>query len=336
MIQKPIHKKLAKVFISVIFTILFVCGLIYYQDLSLITFKNAIHQIDHRYLLISFLFFIIANLVRSIRFYQLIGPEALQFRNIFASNNIYNLSTASLPGGLGEGLSVFLFTRYNNIKLTSSFSIILLSRILDLLMMSLLVIVSVFFIQSDNLNVSRSILLNASMLLGLAAIASLLPQTHAIVFKVLNMMSGKGVLGGKIKNILIQIQAGLAMIHDLRTLFLSVLLSFLMMFLNVVILYFMLYSINIHLSFSDITIVFGIYCIMQIVPVHGIAGIGTQEAWWTLALMLAGVQKETAVPASFIIHGIFYFFILITALSMGWVLLKKNIIENSHSRINPI
>ncbi len=67
---------------------------------------------------------------------------------------------------------------------------------------------------------------------------------------------------------------------------------------------------------------YGVYAIFQIVPVHGIAGIGTQAAWWTIALNAAGYKAPDAIAMGFILYGTFYFFIALIGLFSLLVWLK--------------
>jgi hypothetical protein len=45
------------------------------------------------------------------------------------------------------------------------------------------------------------------------------------------------------------------------------------------------------------------------VPVQGIAGIGTQPAWWALALNAAGYRSPDVIAFGIVLHGTFYVFI---------------------------
>ena len=56
---------------------------------------------------------------------------------------------------------------------------------------------------------------------------------------------------------------------------------------------------------------YGVYAIFQVVPVQGIAGIGTQAAWWAIALKAAGYHSSDVIALGFILYGIFYLFIAV-------------------------
>ena len=56
--------------------------------------------------------------------------------------------------------------------------------------------------------------------------------------------------------------------------------------------------IDLHLPFWDIWFALSIRSFLTAIPIQGIAGIGTSQAWWTTALVLDGVAAGPAVAAS--------------------------------------
>jgi hypothetical protein len=56
--------------------------------------------------------------------------------------------------------------------------------------------------------------------------------------------------------------------------------------------------VDLHLSFWQVWFALAIRSFFIAIPIQGIAGIGTSQAWWTAALVLEGVPAAQAVPAS--------------------------------------
>jgi hypothetical protein len=77
----------------------------------------------------------------------------------------------------------------------------------------------------------------------------------------------------------------------------------------VILMHLILRSFGIDFTLSQSAYCFGVYAIFQIVPVQGIAGIGTQAAWFALALNAAGYRADDAIALGFVLHGTFYVFI---------------------------
>ena len=56
--------------------------------------------------------------------------------------------------------------------------------------------------------------------------------------------------------------------------------------------------VGIHLGFWETWFVLSLRTLLFTIPIQGIAGIGTSQAWWTSALLVEGVSFSTAVAAS--------------------------------------
>ena len=91
-------------------------------------------------------------------------------------------------------------------------------------------------------------------------------------------------------------------------------------------------AVSVHLLFRAIGVdftpvqsfyCFGVYAFFQIVPVQGIAGIGTQAAWWSLALNAAGYQGADAIAIGFVMHGAYYLFITVLGFPSILIWLKE-------------
>ena len=87
----------------------------------------------------------------------------------------------------------------------------------------------------------------------------------------------------------------------------------------IVLMHLVLRSFGIDFTFIQSAYCFGVYAIFQIVPVQGIAGIGTQAAWFALALNVAGYEAGDSVALGFVLHGTFYLFIASLGISSGLV-----------------
>jgi hypothetical protein len=62
--------------------------------------------------------------------------------------------------------------------------------------------------------------------------------------------------------------------------------------------------VGLHLGFWQTWFVLSVRTLLFTVPVQGIAGIGTSQAWWTGALAVEGVPFASAVAASVTIQAI--------------------------------
>jgi len=319
------NKYLYKILWGIAITAIFLFFLYKIQKFSLKDLISIIQKASLASIIISFFLILFANIFRSLRFYTLLMNNHVLFRNIFGSNNIYNLTTATLPGGVGEIISMFIFKKYNNINTGSAFSVLVLSRLLDLMSLSTLLFFSSLFYKFK----LQSVLLAISAFCIVFSVFLLIPSVNRTFIKIVNLLLPPIKITQKIKHFLGQVEEGLSCINSFHKWIIVSSLSFLMIFLSIISVKLVLSGINIHLSFIKTVICFGIYAVLQMVPVHGIGGIGTQEAWWTLGLTSVGVPKAKAVPASFLLHGIFYVFILIIAILFGFPMIRNRPKERS-------
>lgn len=62
--------------------------------------------------------------------------------------------------------------------------------------------------------------------------------------------------------------------------------------------------VGLHLGFWQTWFALSIRTLLFTVPIQGIAGIGTSQAWWTTGLVLEGVPLSSAVAASVTIQAL--------------------------------
>ena len=71
--------------------------------------------------------------------------------------------------------------------------------------------------------------------------------------------------------------------------------------------YWLLKGMGLHTHILKV-IIGSTFCIFtNILPLHGIAGLGTYETGWTIGYLMVGFTKETAISSAFIAHLFFLF-----------------------------
>jgi len=311
-------KTLFKILLALGVTVLFLLVLYRLQKISLHELWQLFTQASPRFLLLGLAAVLLANIIRGFRFHLLLRRRST-FRDLFASNNVYNLTTATFPGGLGEIFSVFIFQRYGALNTGAAFSIIALSRLFDLLSLSLLLMIALCFCSCT----LARLLLGTSSLLAVLAFFLLIPRINRfLVARLIALLPSRPALQRPAK-FLQEIQVALAYVQDVREWLILFGLSGVMMTLNILSLLMLLFAAGLEASFGQATVAFGVYAILQLFPLHGLGGVGTQEAWWTLGLTSVGFPKEIAVPVSFFLHGMFYLYILLIALFFGFPWLRR-------------
>lgn len=265
-------------------------------------------RLDMKYFISSWCVFVSGNFVRVLRFHKLdhTGNRLLHWWNI---NAFYNVTTATLPGGAGEAATAYILKRFSLFNMLGAFRILFLSRLLDLFALSALFLCSAFFISSDT--PYRETAVWISGILFLMSLAALLPASEQFVIKLIKKLSRQNKLAQRIYEKLSELSAISEEQRNKKTYSMTLFQSVVMMAAGVMSVHLLLRSFGINFTPVQSAYCYGVYMIFQIVPVQGIAGIGTQAAWWTLALYAAGYSAPDAVATGFILHGSFYFFIVL-------------------------
>lgn len=299
--DKKVKKRLL---LAVLFStgfLFFLLGKVDWRHFSLITDK-----LDIKYFISSWCVFASGNFIRALRFHTLdhTGNRLLYWWNI---NAVYNITTATLPGGAGEAATAYIIKRFSVFNILAAFKILFLSRLLDLFALSALFLISAVLINSGTPYRETTIWISGTLLL--ISVAALLPSSERYFLKLIKKLPGQYRLVQRAYEKLSELSAISEEQHNKKTYSTTLFQSVVMMAVGVISLHLLLRSFDIDLTIVQSAYCYGVYMIFQIVPVQGIAGIGTQAAWWALALHTAGYGDPDAIAMGFILHGSFYCFI---------------------------
>jgi hypothetical protein len=284
-------------------------------------------RLDVKDLTIACSVFIFGNFIRAVRFNKLdhTDKKLIHWWNV---NSFYNLITATLPGGAGEAATAYVLKRFSMLDLLGAFRILFLSRLLDLFAISV-----IFFfaaVQMSNLTPYREAAIFLAGILFLISLIALIPASEQFVMKLLQKLTGQRAL---IKRMCEKLSELIKISEEQRTnksFRITLFQSVLMIIGAVMSTHYVLHSFGIDFTVVQSIYCFGIYAVFQIVPVQGIAGIGTQAAWWTLALKTAGYNAPDVFALGILLHGTFYVFIVILSLSalLIWLVSRKSDLNN--------
>lgn len=263
--------------------------------------------------------FVLANLIRALRFFKLDHMDN-KLSHWWHVNSFYNFITATLPGGAGEAVTAFALKRFLKFNLLSALRILLVSRVMDLFALSALFFLAA--IQISNVTSYRETAIWISGVLLFISFIALIPASERLIMRLLQRLPGKSILVQTVNKKLSEL---LHMLEEQRsnhsfriTLFQSVL----MMMTVMASVHLLLRSFGLDFTLLQSFYCFGVYAVFQTIPVQGIAGLGTQAAWWSLALNTAGYNPSEAIAMGFILHSTFYLFVALLGLSSLLVWLR--------------
>lgn len=298
---------------SLLWAILFSVGFMVYLiwKVDWIHFTLIANRLSIKELLLAFVVFAIANFIRAIRFYKLdhIGNKLSHW---WTMNQVYNFMTSTLPGGAGEAATAYLLKRFSAFNMLSAFRILLLSRLMDLFALSMLFFIATILISSDTPYREAAIWFSGAAFL-ISSVA-LLRSSEQIALKLIQRLPGKNKIVQKVCEKLTEL---LKITEEQRSnnLFgIALFLSVLMTFIGIVSMHVILRSFGVEFSLEQSFYCYGVYAIFQVIPVQGIAGLGTQAAWWTLALNATGYNAPESIATGFVLYATYYVFVTLLVL----------------------
>ncbi len=269
-------------------------------------------RMDTMNLLVACSIFTFSNFIRAVRFHKLdhLEKKLIHWWNV---NGLYNLLTATLPGGAGEAAAVYVLKKYSNFSVMAALRILLLARVMDLFALSSFFFIATIFIERLISFRETAILLSGGLFL--LSTCALFPASEKFALNVIQWIPIQGNLIQRVKSRISELMTITEKQRDNNSIGITMCYSLVMMGIGVVSVHLVFNSFGVDFTLIQSAYCYGIYTIFQIIPMQGIAGIGTQAAWWALALNAAGYGGPDAIALGIVLHGTFYIFISVTALS---------------------
>ena len=250
----------------------------------------------------------LGNLVRSFRFNKLDHTDK-KLSHWWTINAFYNFITATLPGGAGEAATAYVLKRFSKLNTLGAIRILLLSRLMDLFALSALFFISTMLI--SNVTPYRETAIWISGALFLISSVALLRSSKQFAMRLLKKLPAKNAFIQRISDKLSELVKISEEQRRKNTFSITLFQSILMITGGIVSVHLLLRAFGVDFTPVQSAYCYGVYMIFQIIPVQGIAGIGTQAAWWALALKAAGYSAPNAIALGIVLHGAFYAFIAI-------------------------
>ncbi|MFZ5559789.1 MAG: lysylphosphatidylglycerol synthase transmembrane domain-containing protein [Patescibacteria group bacterium] len=299
--------------IALIITIILVSILI--SQINLNDVYLIIKNLKPVYFIFAFLIFILSNIFRAIRFRFLL-QKPIGFLSLFKITSIGIMVNQILPARAGELSYPYLFKKTHNISLEEGFSLLISTRIFDLLVIVILFLLSLFLVIRDGIVKVKILILGIIALVITILIALILLFAGNWILRQIRKIAGKKLNYKFVKsfyNGLGKIINNLSAIKSPKLFFplilFSVFIWLTMYFLN----YILVRSLGLEFGFFENVFVATFCLITSVLPIHGFIGLGTTEGSWAIGMLLLGYSKGIAITSGFGIHIINLFFSLIVA-----------------------
>ena len=261
----------------------------------------ALRRASFLNLTLAIIFFVISIHLKTIQFQTCIGLTDPK-RSLFGPFLVQNALLTILPWRIGEIGLPFLLLRNRNIPLTKSVSGIVIIRVVDLIIITL---VTAIGSTSLGINVSWKILAIALVILGMMFSAARVILRRFLTLKIARAIS-----------------AIVACIPNPITLGKVSFLSAAVFGASVLQSAFALRAFGLTIPLPEVAILNAVTLLVAVLPLHPPGGWGTIDFIQLLVLQRLNIQAQIATPAILVTHG-FYTVLVLLGGAFGWLLCRK-------------
>jgi uncharacterized protein (TIRG00374 family) len=308
-----------KILISIILTIVLL-----YVLLSKITYSdiNKLFSIISPWwlLMVWGVYFIYLQLIR-LRFSVLMHSKKIGLWSMFSIVTIHNLCNRLLPLKTGEASYVYLLKRQHALPAAEGTATLVIARIFDYVTVSLFFVLSSLlllkstppYVAKVTLVISVLLLLSIIILFSITAVGLRMIAFLEKIFAwtKLDRFSVTSVVIKKSHEVIDSFR----IISSIQTYLYAFLISSLSWGCMFFMYYLLLRGMNLNTHILKV-VVGSTFCVFtNILPLHGVAGLGTYETGWTLGFLMVGFSKAVSISSAFIVH----LFFLITGITYGLI-----------------
>jgi glycosyltransferase 2 family protein len=322
--KKTGKKGLVLKVINIIVVVGFGIFLVWYllSKIDIEDLKSAFTEINKPMLIIGLLVMFSSNYFRAYRKNTLIGSDRVNMIDMFLVAQIRNAFNMVLPARTGELSYVYVLTTKFGFPLEIGVSTLMVALVFDLVIVFSLIIISIIIVGINTYSISSVsvIIIAAALLVVSLLILFYLPKIISfflfIFKKILSRfrISEKGTLY-KIYSKLTDIKENIKIIRErgiyLKVYFTSIAIRVLKFSSYYLIIYAIMqpmgYTFD-NLNFWVILLATSAAEISAVLPTHALAGYGTYESAFVLAMVILGFDREISIISGFGFHTIILLF----------------------------
>lgn len=291
-------------YIAVIITIVLIALL--FTQINLGDIINTLKSINPIYFIAGFILYTCSYFFRAWRFHILLNKE-VGIKDLFHIECVHNMMNNLLPARTGELSYIYLLKKVNSRTTGEGVSTLVVARIFDFIALTILYFTAILTVKNV-----PSIIKDAFWIIALFMV---------ILFFILGMILFRGrsfvtMINKTMK--LIHIEKNRVSIYFLEKGFetaeslerikvksiigLMIAFSILIWGFNYSMGYLILVGMNISLSIQVIVLGMTFTLLSTTLPINGISGFGTNEAFWTLTFVPLGMSLQMAIISGFAYH----------------------------------
>jgi len=221
-----------------------------------------------------------------------------------------------VPSRIGEFSYIYLVKKLHGIFAGESITTLMISRVFDFIIISLLFFISVKSICYLPDMVSEVIwfvaLFTVSVLLLLVGLLLFKNKLLSAIKKIIDLLNlDRFNMVNYLSRLTKEILKAFDAIRSKKIILLSFLYSFLIWLFAYLLSYVLLHGLGIYISIWQAVVISTLPLFSVLLPIQGVGGFGTLEGAWIIGLVSFGIPLKTAIITGFGIHIISLLYILI-------------------------
>ncbi|MEX1029316.1 MAG: lysylphosphatidylglycerol synthase transmembrane domain-containing protein [Paenibacillaceae bacterium] len=291
-----------------------------YFSITLSQLEIAMNMFSLNSFMICFLIYFVSNILRSTRYYLVIGDPQLTWFKLLPVIMQYQFFVRIFPLKSGEFSLLYLLRKHRNINIEQSANSLLYVKVVDLI--SILFLFLSFYvthITTTNNNIANIFVLIGILILNIM-ITALFMKYYVPVFEFMKELIKKRTWKFLKYNLVNNILSYKRDLSLKEILLISINTSAIWISLYVLLLYLIKGSISIPINEQIDAITFSF--IGNTLPINGIGGFGTQEAAWTIGFMQKGVEYSLSLLTGVYANVISFLYSAIFGVA-GWFYLYR-------------
>ncbi|MDP3980838.1 MAG: lysylphosphatidylglycerol synthase transmembrane domain-containing protein [Chlamydiota bacterium] len=278
------------------------------------TFLQLIREIKPVWLILAFLMYLFTYYLRAIRWKLMLLSKRVHLGSLFYITSAHTMLMHLMPVRSGELSYIYFLKKHLAINSKESFATLFLARILDLACLGGFFVMSLFMLWHQiHAPVLRMMMITV-IFLPLLITALFSASSRTGIAKIKSVLEKWGLLRFHIVLRIIEWLTEFGHTFDMLKksgrLIYYVCLSILIWGIKFLSFFYILRSFGFPDGISLWATVFGTTFteVTAILPIHGLAGLGTIEGGWTVGFLLLGLPKDFVIASGFSFHLILLLF----------------------------
>lgn len=274
------------------------------NHLELVEIVATFYQLDSSWLAITTLFMLLNYVIRTLRFRLLLHNPQLTVLQLFSITCLHGMFNYLMPAKTGE-LSFIMLLKQLDISISSSSATLITARLFDFatIAMFLPLVLIAFWSHLPPVMIVVAIVFCGLVYLIVGGVMLYLHQLDTDKLDI-GLATAETSFSQRIIRLWYKIAVGMRLINQRKqyiSLWLLTIGGWLCLYIC---LYAMVLSLGFSVNFSQIVVVSMIMMPMNLLPLQGLANLGTHEVGWGMALLLFGYSREIALMIAVGTHSI--------------------------------